>query len=205
MVGKSTDLAIEIISLYRTDYSKELYVRQIAKKLGKSHVTLLPYLRSLEKKKVLNSRFIGRNKAFSLNLRNIIARNFLLISELKKTNDYIDRVFIIKKIVQELFDFEFRGSLILFGSYADESFDENSDIDLFYFGRIGEETKKEIRKIGEIYGKIINIKMSSMSNFEKGIKKRDALTIEIVKKHIILNNSEQFVNLLWRFYNERRL
>ena len=63
---------------------------------------------------------------------------------------------------------------------------------------------QNIKKIGKTYGKTINVKKSTLKNFELGLRKKDPLIIEIIKNHVILQNPEQYINTLWRFYDERR-
>jgi len=85
-----------------------------------------------------------------------------------------------------------------------KTFKEDSDIDLFYLGKNTDKDIENIKSVGKIYGKAINVKRSTLNNFETGLRKKDPLIIEIIKKHILLQNSEQFINELWKFYNERR-
>ncbi|HII89150.1 TPA: hypothetical protein HA253_06150, partial [Candidatus Woesearchaeota archaeon] len=96
------------------------------------------------------------------------------------------------------------GTIIVFGSYTKKTFHEDSDIDLFYLGQLTDKEIQNIKNIGKTYGKTIHIKKSTLKNFELGLRKKDPLVIEIVKNHIILQNPEQFVNALWRYYDERR-
>lgn len=202
MVEKITNIELEIISLFRKNYLEKYHTREIAKLLKKNHVTLLPHLKSLEKDKILKSKKNGRNKEYFLNFENIITKNYLLFSELFETIKYLEENFLIKKITEELFNLNFKGSIILFGSYAKKTYKEDSDIDLFYLGRIKDEDVKKIKSIGEIYGKTINIKKTTLKNFKRGLKNKDPLTIEIIKNHIILQKPEEFINTLWRHYNE---
>ena len=78
------------------------------------------------------------------------------------------------------------------------------EFDLFNLGQITDKEIKNIKHIGKTYGKTVNVKKSTLKNFELGLRKKDPLIIEIVKNHIILQNHEQFVNVLWRYSNERR-
>jgi predicted nucleotidyltransferase len=204
MVEKTTDNKFRIINLFRSNYLSHFHVREIAKLTKKNHVTLLPHLKSLEKDKILTSKIAGKNKVYSLNFNNIITKNYLTISESLKTTTFFENFFLIKKITQAIFDLNIQGTLILFGSYAKETFNEDSDIDIFYLGKITDNEIKHIKKAGRIYGKTINIKKSRLTNFESGLIKKDPLIIEIIKNHIILQNSEQFVNTLWRFYDGKR-
>jgi len=204
MVEKTTNNNIRIINLFRSNYLAQFYTREIAKLTEKNHVTLLPYLKALEKDKILISKTIGKNKVYSLNFENIITKNYLTLSETIEATSFLGQIFLIKKITKEIFNLNLSGTIILFGSYAKKTFKEDSDIDLFYLGQITDKEIQNIKKIGKTYGKTSNIKKSTLKNFELGLKKKDPLIIEIIKNHILLQNPEQFVNCLWRFYDERR-
>jgi len=204
MVKKTTNIKTEIIDLFRSDYLIQFHVRKIAKLIKKNHVTLLPHLKTLEKDKILIAKTIGKNKMYSLNFENIITKNYLAISETVETTRFLEGVFLIKKITKEIFNLNLSGTIILFGSYAKETFKDDSDIDVFYLGQISDKEVGEIKKIGKIYGKTINVKKSTLNNFEIGLRKKDHLILEIIKNHIVLQNPEQFINALWRFYDERR-
>ena len=202
MVDKTTDNKILIISLYKSDYLTQFHVREIAKLINKSHVTLLPHLKSLEKDKILVSKIIGKNKVYSLNLDNIITKNYIVLSELAESISFLEQIFLIKKIYSKIFKLNLNATIILFGSYAKRTFKQDSDIDIFCLGDVKQSEIDHIKKIGQIYGKTINVKKAALKNFEEGIKKKDALILEIIKDHILLNNIELFINALWRYYNE---
>ncbi len=204
MVEKITNNKLEIISLFKTNYLEKYHAREIAKLLNKNHATLLPHLKSLEKDKILKSKKSGKNKEYFLNFENIITKNYLLFSELLETTRYLEENFLIKKITEEIFNLNLKGTIILFGSYAKKTYKEDSDIDLFYLGRIKDKDVKKIKSIGKIYGKIINIKKTTLKNFKTGLKNKDPLIIEIIKNHIILQKPEEFINTLWRHYDEKR-
>lgn len=202
MVGKTTNNQLKILSLYRSNYLAQYHTREIAKLLKKSHVTLLPHLNALEKEKILIAKIMGKNKVYSLNLDNILTKNFTSISELVESISYQEQVFLIKKINTEISKLNLPGTLLLFGSYAKKTFKEDSDIDLFYLGELKETESTKIKAIGKTYGKTINLKTAATHNFENGLRKKDALIIEILKYHFILQNQDQFINALWGYYNE---
>jgi len=162
------------------------------------------WLKALEKDKILIPKTIGKNKQHSLNFENIITKNYLNLSETVETTAFLEDVFLIKKITKEIFNLNLTGTIIVFGSYTKKTFHEDSDIDLFYLGQLTDKEIQNIKNIGKTYGKTIHIKKSTLKNFELGLRKKDPLVIEIVKNHIILQNPEQFVNALWRYYDERR-
>jgi len=204
MVEKTTNNKMEIMSLYRHDYLAQYHTRMIAKLTKKSHVTLLPHLKSLEKDKILTPKTIGKNKVFSLNFNNILTKEYILLSETIKTIIFLEKSFLMKKISTELFNLNLSGTIILFGSYTKGTAKEDSDIDIFYLGAITEKEINEIKKISQTYGKTINVKKSKSKNFETGLRKKDPLLTEIIKDHIILQNPCTFVNALWRYFNEIR-
>ncbi len=204
MVEKTTNNKFKIIALFRTNYLAQYHVREIAKLTKKSHVTLLPHFKELEKDKIITSKTIGKNKQYTLNFQNIISKNYLTISEIIKTNAYLEQNFLIKKITKEIFNLNLPGTIILFGSYAKKTFKKDSDIDIFHIGQITDKNILNLKKIGKIYGKTINIKKTTIKNFEIGLKNKNPLIIEVIKNHIILQNTEIFINELWRYYDERR-
>jgi len=204
MVGKTTNIKYEIINLFKSNYLGQFHVREMAKLIKKSHVTLLPHLKALEKDKIIYAKTIGKNKVYSINFENIITKNYLTLSETVETTAFLEQIFLIKKITKEIFNLNLSGTIMLFGSYAKKTFQEDSDIDLFYLGQITDKEIQNMKALGKIYGKTINVKKSILKNFESGLRKKDPLITEIIKNHIILQNPEQFVNALWRYYDERR-
>jgi predicted nucleotidyltransferase len=203
MLEKTTK-KLKIMALYSSNYLAQFHVREIAKILGKNHVTLLPHLASLEKDNILTSRTVGKNKVYTLKFENIITKNYITSAELAATTAFLEEVFLVKKITEEMFRLHLPGAIILFGSYAKRAFKENSDIDVLYIGRITEQEIQRVQNIGKVYGKKISIKKTTIQNFELGLRKKDPLLVEVVKNHILLQHPEVFVNALWRMYEERR-
>ena len=202
MVDKTTDNKLKIISRYRSNYRAAHHVRGLAILTKKSHVTLLPHLKALEEEKILIAKKVGKNKVYSLNLENILTKNFISISEQVDSTHYQEQIFLIKKINWEISKLNLRGTLIIFGSYAKRTFKEDSDIDIFYLGELKETEIARIKSIGKIYGKTINLKTATIRNFEAGLRKKDVLILEILKYHFILQNPDHFINVVWRYYHE---
>ncbi len=202
MVEKITNWKLKVISLYRGDYTASFYLREFAKLLNTSHATLTPHLESLEKDRILVSKEIGKNRTFFLNFDNILAKNFIAMAERYETTNYLDRVFLLKKIYKELLKLNLQGSIIIFGSYAKGYKTDVSDIDIFYLGDIDKKKVEKIKRIGKIYGKEINVKKMNLKKFKKGLREGNRLIKEVIKGHIILNNLDSFIDALWRYYEE---
>jgi predicted nucleotidyltransferase len=202
MVVKITN-DFKILSLYRAEYSTRLHIRAMANLIGTSHVALLLHLKRLEELKILYSEKAGKNKQYRLNKDNILTKYYLTITEELATIDHLEKNFLIKKLSEHLNNIDTAAPIILFGSYADNSATEESDIDLFCIGTLTKDQTSHLKKFEATYGKKINIKAATTENFNNGLRTGDILIKEIVKNHIILRNPDPFVTMLWRAYVER--
>ena len=195
MVEKHAIL-FKVLSLYRSNYEVSLHARAIGKLLNTSHMTLLPHLKRLEELKILNSTTVGRNKQYTLNKQNSLTRHYLTITEQLVTLKFLEDSFLTRKFAEHLNSIDIVNPLILFGSYAKGYANEESDIDLFYIGKVLESQLSHIKKFEAVYGKQINVKTVSTENFNDLIK-------EVIKDHIVLCNPDPFVTMLWRNHIER--
>jgi predicted nucleotidyltransferase len=202
MEGKPA-IYYKILTLYRSNYAISLHVRAIGNLLNTSHMTLQPHLKRLEELKILHSTMVGRNKQYTLNKENILTKYYLTTAEQVVTLNYLEKNFLMRKLSEHLNSIDMMNPLILFGSHAKGYADEESDIDLFYIGKIPEKQLLHIKKFETIYGKKINIKTVSAENFNIGLRTGDILIKEIVRDHIVLCNPEPFVTMLWRNHIER--
>lgn len=202
MVDTITDNKLRIMGLYSSNYKASFHVREMAKLLHKNHATLLPHLRALEKDKILTAKMKGKNKVYSLNFSNLLAKEYLTFAEKYRTVQHLQEVFFIKKLSTELLALNLSGSVILFGSYAKRTQKSDSDIDLLCIGDIQPAQIKKIREIGKTYGKTVNVKKTTIKGFEQGLRAKDVLIREVIKHHILLHHSGLFVDVLWRYYYE---
>lgn len=204
MVENINKIKLEIICLFRSNYFNQFHIRKMAKLIGKSHVSLLPHLKSFEADKILISKNVGRSKVYSLNLENNQVREFLSLSEKKETLNLLNKEFLIKKLYDEFFNLNLNGCLVLFGSYAALSYNKESDIDLLYIGELKESEKRKIKEFGRVYGKEIHLTSLTLERFKEQFFRQGTLIKEIANNHIILYNHDIFINEIWRYYYERK-
>ncbi len=204
MVENINNIKLEIISLFRSNYLNQFYIREMAKLIGKSHVSLLPHLKKFEKDKILLAKKVGKSKVYSINLNNNQVREFLSLSEKKKSLELLNKEFFIKKVYNEFINADLNGCLVLFGSYASMIHTKESDIDLFYIGQIKENEKKKIKELGRTYSKEIHLIFTPLYKFRKQLSKQSPLIKEIIKNHIILYNHDIFINEVWKYYYEKK-
>jgi predicted nucleotidyltransferase len=183
--------ALEVISLYRTNYKSSFYLRQISKLARLPLKTTQDVLFSLEKNSILKSRIDGKNKYFSLNLDNIQTKSCLLQSEIYKTDAFLENYPQFKVFLKSL---NTNALIIVFGSFAALKADKNSDLDLFIM------SEKEQKLPFHLIPHEIHIMRLSEDTFVKALKEKESLIKEIEEKHVILNNHSIFVNMIWEQY-----
>ena len=177
---------IKVVEEFLRDYSVRLTGSFIAKKKRLNQKTVANYLNELEKEQILKSEIEGRNKYYYLNFddREII-KNFILAIEHLRTIDFYKKNILIKEIVEKVLP-HIKGIALIFGSYAKNLQKQDSDLDILVIGKADE---REISKISEMYNKEISLKVYSRL-------KKDTLTREALKDHIIIKNPEQLIENL---------
>jgi len=172
-----------IFEEFLKDFNVKITGSQIAKKNKLNQKTVSNFLNSLEKEKILKSDIQGRNKLYFLNYNNLeIIKHFIIAIEHLKTIKFYKKNILIKEISSKISKY-ISGTAIIFGSYVKNLQKEDSDLDILIIGKCNEE---EINKISNIYKLEINIKIYPKF-------KRDILINEVIKNHIIIKNSEIFV------------
>lgn len=190
--------ALKIVSLYVADYTCKSHVREIARLLHANHRTIGLALQQFEKKRVMDSTTVGKNKVFSLNLNNITTKDYIIMAECLQKIMLLEKHFFLKKFLTEL-PMLGTAPLILFGSYAKGLEHKESDIDLLLITEHKDnKIAAKIKELGKLYNKQIHFHQSTRKSFEEGLKEKDPLVIEIIKNHIILNNCDFLIEILWR-------
>lgn len=188
------ETTIKILYPFLNDYKKRTHFRELSRLTNLDTKTLQRQIKTLEKFNIIKYKFSGRHKEYYLNLENLVTRDFLILAEVLKTIRFLVRNFEIRKISQEI---NIDSCIVLFGSYAKEKADENSDIDLFVIG--SKISKKVTEKIQKIYGKKISQKNISEKSFQRLLKEKNPLIMEILDYHIILNKFDFFVDTIWNY------
>ena len=174
---------IQIFEEFLRDFNAKLTGSFIAKKKKLNQKTVSNYLNRLEKEHILKSRTQGRNKLYSLNLNNKeIEKNFIIAVEHLRTINFYRKNILIKEIAEKINN-HIKGTAIVFGSYAKNTQKKDSDLDILIIGKCNE---KEINNISKIYRIEINLKIYPKLE-------QDILTKEVIKNHIIIKNTEQFI------------
>lgn len=192
---------LEVLKFYLGDYTSRLHVRKISRLAGANHRTVSLALQRLEKKGIMKHEAVGRSKQYFLNLDNFLSKEYIKNAESYLAIRLIERHFMIKKLLAELSPVLKNTPVILFGSYAKGKETKESDLDILVIKTGKEQTViKKIEGFAELYNVQIQVQKSTQRNFELGVREKDNLAVEIMRNHVILNNSELFVDILWRYY-----
>jgi predicted nucleotidyltransferase len=174
---------IKIFEEFLRDYTKEHTGSFISKKKNLNQKTVSNYLNKLEKEHILKSKTQGKNKLYSLNLKNKeTVKHFIIAVEHLRTIEFYKNNLFIKEISEKI-QKHIKGTATIFGSYVKGTQKDNSDIDILIIGKCYE---KEINNISKIYNKDISFKIYPRF-------KKDILTTETIKSHILIKNTEAFV------------
>lgn len=184
---------LEIISLYRGNYAKRFYLREIAKLSKLPLKTTQNTLFKLESEKILKSKTEGKNKYFYLNLENIQTKSFILQAEIHKTSEFLEKYSAFKTFLKSV---KTNDLLIVFGSFSKFKAERNSDIDLMVVSN-----KKTSLPFHLLPYKNHEIYLAEKS-FVKAVKEKETLIKEIEENHVILNNHSFYINTLWENYGK---
>jgi len=178
---------LKVLEEFSGDYSKRIYGRNVARKLKMNQKTVSNLLNELEREHILKFTQDGKNKYYYLNRFNSHISEIIQLIETQKKINFFEKYKKLKELFLKLKE-RTKGILIIFGSYADFSANEKSDLDVFVMGNI-----KDIEDLEEFHNVKINIVKSDKNKFNK----KEPIIKEIIKNHIVLKGVEDFIELIW--------
>ena len=178
---------MKVLAEFSADYHKRIYGRDIAKKLKMNQKTVSNILNELEKEHILKFTQEGKNKYYFLNEFYPYLKEMIQLVEIQRKINFLEKYKKLKELFLKLEE-RIEGMLVIFGSYANFSATEKSDLDVFILGRI-----KDIEDLEEFYNIKINIVKSNKTKFNKN----EYVIKEIIKNHIVLQGVEDFIRLIW--------
>ncbi len=181
-----------VLTPFVNEYDIKLTSSEASRKTRIPRRTISRIFSKLIKVNLIRYVFEGKNKKYYLDLKDQRIKLLIIFIEYYKALKFSIEGKNISLILEE---FMKTRNIVLFGSYAKGTATTESDIDILVIGnkseRIREFARKQIKRI--------NLHFSTLEDFEKLLKKRNTLAIEIVKNHVIFGNS-QFAELCWKFY-----
>ena len=162
-------------SIFRTIfYNAPINVRDLSNLTNLAVSTVSKIIRGLEEERLIQIRVMGRNYLIYPNLKNKFLRYYLLCGEMQHTLNTLQKY-------QNLLDLNYKGRVVvIFGSYAEGTANELSDIDIL-----------------TIDG---NSRFNfTLTEFRKTLKERNRTMLSILKKHAIIKGFEIFIDEVIRW------
>ena len=118
------------------------------------------------------------------------------MSECHASVEYMRRHYIAKRILGAL-DRHVDGALVLFGSYAREDHDGESDMDLLVMGpRIRDGGAAD--DVSRTTGVRLDVKYATPRQVSAGLRRGDPLVCGAVSNHVVLKGADGFCEAVWR-------
>ena len=195
---RMTHTTLRILRLYAVDYRLRLHVREAGRRIGADMTAARLQLARLEGIGILRSARAGRNLAYSLNLGNPVARNYLVMAEYYAAAVHMGRNYLAKRALEDL-DEHADGAIVLFGSYAREEQDGQSDIDLLVLGRKRPDAGA-VKRLSLTTGVRFDVKHETPGRFAGMLRRDSPLAGEILASHIALKGADDLCRLAWKRY-----
>lgn len=185
----------KVLSLYCGNLKRRLHLREISRLSRLPLRTTANNLGKLEKDNVIKGRIEGRHKYYKLNLDNIETKFWLIHSEIHRTLLFLQKYPVLKSFLKEIGPGDF--AIIVFGSFAESTATEDSDLDLLIIS-----DKKIELPFHLIPYKIHKINLSKKA-FHLALSRDEPLMREILANHIILHNHSYFVGMAWWYFGKK--
>ena len=190
---------VDLLIPFSDNYSAELSASELARKSKIPQQTASRLLNKLVKLNLINYTKKGKNKLFYFDLEKQTTKIILNFIENQKALQFQLKIKEIPVVINEIL--KYCESLIIFGSYASDSFSKESDLDIVILGR---SNKEEIKKIKQKQIIQINEYHVSYIEFARILKSKNPLSIEIMKNHVLFGEVSKIVDIFWRREYERR-
>lgn len=183
-------LAYQVLEPFLTQPYEKLHVAGIAQQLREPRQTVSLWLSQLEKTGVLTKQFQGKLTQYSLNRKHPLIIDYLVIAEKQKLVRKCEKELVLRELVSFIHMMSKENTKVCFFGSATQSLERAHDIDLLVVGTIDTEALKNISQ--RLNKEIHLIRVAQLTKITETLKK------EIIKKHLIVQGSEQIIRwLLW--------
>lgn len=182
----------KIINFLGKNHDKRFTMHNLSNKTKIPYATLY---RTIKKSYfLLDIEEIGKSKLVSLKKQDSLISFLTVSSELEK-NIYLKNQPLMRRIAKKIE--KEKAIVILFGSYASNNYNKNSDIDILIISR---RLKKKISFLEEefLFKKKINEIFLTKSEFIRAHRQSsENLVKQVIKNHVLLTNPEEFWRLVF--------
>jgi hypothetical protein len=158
---------------------KEIYVKEIARKLKISPQTANYYLKFYKQVGILKERKKGNLLLYSL-IDNCLTRQLKIFYILDVLYPLILKFYKENDII----------SVVLYGSHASGTYDRNSDIDLLIISQKKILNMDGIRRLEKKIGKEVKIHVFSLGEWRSLKRKKDSFVRSVLSNYILICGAE---------------
>ncbi len=181
------DNKLKIINYLGKHLGTSFTMRELSKATKVPYATFHRAVQGM--KDLIKIKAVGKSKTVALNSDNTAIKSYLTISSEEEKKEFLKNQPMISKIASEL---NTKDSVLLFGSYAKETENETSDIDLLIISKKGDKSLS-FSKYELLFKKKINPIFVTKSELVKMLGDNDEnVGKQALRGHIILNNPESF-------------
>lgn len=178
MISLKSKITAKLLNYLFINPEEKLYVNELVSKLGVDKRNLAKKLKELEKEGILNSQIRGNLKFYSIN------KNYPLYTEYKRI---IIKTMGLEEALRKILK-ETKGvkESYIYGSYAKDTMEVHSDIDLLVVGRHNViSLQKKLNKLQKNIDREINVINMDEQELKKRVKSKNPFILGILKgKHI---------------------
>lgn len=180
------NLTWKVLTYFLAHPSKEVYVKELAQLLRVGPTSANNALRTLNKVDLLRRQEKARSHFYSLNDESTIVR-FLKVAYLLARVQDADLVSKLLELDNGLI------SLCIYGSFADGTFDERSDVDILIISQKGKSVFNSIvSELENLLELEINIEIFNLARWKRLKEEDKEFYQEVTASHILLYGSEIF-------------
>lgn len=178
MLGFRSKITIKLLEYYFLNPEKKNYINELADILKIDPGNLFRKLKELEAEGIFISETHGNQKYFGLN------KKYPLLKEIKKT--FEAKYGLINLLKDKLSKLNGLKEAYIFGSYANNSLQQESDIDIFLVGSHSSlEAKRLILPLQQIYKREFNFIDLTSKELDKRKKQKDNFVQNIYSQKMI--------------------
>lgn len=203
---------IEIVKFLSENINRKFTQIQIARGIGKgkSYKNVRENIRELAKYGIIETECVGPYVLCSLDIDEPATIVYATLAEHSKKYSIYKKAADVKEICERLIRQIKQHTpffaMLLFGSYAKDTFHEKSDIDLIILieKKYHDDVKREIASLQSIYTKKINTFAMSKSDYESMLVSKEEVNIgrESLKNHVLLYSAEIYYQILRDAYGK---
>ncbi len=181
------DNTLEIVNYLGKNMGRGFTMHELSKLLGIPYASFYRTVKRMQDLLIIDT--VGRAKTVRLNLKNPTIKSYLAIASEEERKEYLQKQPIIRKIANEI---QTTDTIALFGSYADSTQAQSSDIDLLIINKNGKKSFS-FSKYELLFKKRINPIFVTKKEFQLMLKdKEENVSKQVLNKHVILKNPEAF-------------